>query len=45
LVETLNTIPEILLPKELPEENLENMLNFPQMLAIEKQFWATFGDN
>jgi hypothetical protein len=29
LVETLNTIPEILLPKELPEEDLEKVLNFP----------------
>jgi hypothetical protein len=32
LVEILNTIPEILSPKELPEEDLEDILNFLQCL-------------
>jgi hypothetical protein len=45
LVEILSTVPEILLPQKLPEKDLENILNFPQILAIKKQFWATFGDN
>jgi hypothetical protein len=42
LIETLNVVPQIVAPKELPMEDLENMQNFPQMPETDKRFWQMF---
>jgi hypothetical protein len=45
LIETLNVVPQIVAPKELPMEDLEDMQNFPQMPETDKKFWQMFEEN
>jgi hypothetical protein len=42
LIETLNAVPQIVAPKELPMEDLEDIQNFPQMPETDKRFWQMF---
>jgi hypothetical protein len=42
LIEILNAVPQIVAPKELPMEDLEDMQNFPQMPETDKRFWQMF---
>jgi hypothetical protein len=42
LIETLNVVLQIVAPRELPMEDLEDMQNFPQMPETDKRFWQMF---
>jgi hypothetical protein len=42
LIETLNVVPQIVAPKELPMKDLEDMQNFSQMPETDQRFWQMF---